>query len=500
LYRVNLQSGQKERLTGGLYSTDLNDISPDGNELIFSVTKPNPSERPYSKNFYYRLNLLTLKADSLFSGNWGGTARYSPDGKKILLLAGPSFFGKLGVNVSSDKIPNEYDTQAFIYDLKSRSVQAISRNFNPEINSAVWHKKDGKIYFIVTEKAYRNLYRYDPGKNQYNKLDLSVEVLDETAISSNSMTAIYNGTNANKPERLYFINLKNNKSKLILYPAETEYRTVRFGKVESWTFKNKDNIEIDGHIYFPPHFDPSKKYPCIVYYYGGTSPVDRGFGGRYPKNYWAANGYIVYVMQPSGATGFGQEFSALHVNDWGKIVADEIIMGVNKFLDAHSYVDRNRVGSIGASFGGFMTMLLQTKTDMFACAVSHAGISSISSYWGEGYWGYLYSGAATANSFPWNRQDIYIDQSPLFNADKITTPLLLLHGKVDTNVPPGESYQLFTALKLLGREVELIEVAGQDHHIMEYNKRKQWSKTIVAWFDKYLKDQPQWWENLYPDN
>ena len=499
LYRVDVKSGQKERLTGGLYSTDLNDISPDGKELIFSVTVPNISERPYLKNLYYRLNLQTLKTDLLFAGNWGGAAQYSPDGKTVLLLAGPSFFGKLGITVSDGKIPNDYDTQAFLYNLKSKSAKAISRDFDPEINSAVWHKKDGKIYLKVTEKAYQNLYQYDPGKDKYKKIDLKVEVLDDLDISSNSEMAIYNGTNANQPERLYSINLKNNNSSLILNPAATEYQTVKFGNVESWTFTNKDNIPIDGHIYFPPGFDASKKYPCIVYYYGGTSPVDRGFGGRYPKNYWAANGYIVYVMQPSGATGFGQDFSALHVNDWGKIVADEIILGVNKFLDAHNYVDRKRVGSIGASYGGFMTMLLQTKTDMFACAVSHAGISSISSYWGEGYWGFEYSGVATANSFPWNRKDIYVDQSPLFSADKITTPLLLLHGKVDTNVPPGESYQLYTALKLLGRDVELIEIAGQDHHIMEYNKRKEWSKTIVAWFDKYLKDQPQWWQDLYPD-
>jgi dipeptidyl aminopeptidase/acylaminoacyl peptidase len=107
---------------------------------------------------------------------------------------------------------------------------------------------------------------------------------------------------------------------------------------------------------------------------------------------------------------------------------------------------------------------------------------------------------ATANSFPWNRKDIYVDFSPLFNADKITTPLLLLHGSSDTNVPPGESTQMFTALKLLGRDVKYIQIAGQDHHILEYKKRKIWTKTIIAYFDKYLKNQPQWWNSLYPDD
>ncbi|MEJ2052340.1 MAG: S9 family peptidase [Calditrichaceae bacterium] len=497
LYRVNVRTGLKERLTAGLYSTDLNDISPDGKELIFRTTQPDPTERPYSKNIYFRLNLKTLNIDTLFESGWGDAAQYSPDGQKVLLIAGPSFFGKIGVNVSNDKIPNEYDNQAYIYDLKSKGIQAITKDFKPSIINAVWHKKDDDIYFSVTEKSYQNLYRYNPENGKYEKVDLDVEVLDDIAVSANSGTALYMGTSANIPPKLFALNLSNNKSNLILDPAAPEYKNIQFGKVERWTFMNKDKIEIEGRIYYPPDFDSSKKYPCIVYYYGGTVPVERSFGGRYPKNVWAANGYVVYVMQPSGATGFGQDFSALHVNDWGKITADEIIMGVNKFLDAHDFIDRKHVGSIGASYGGFMTMLLQTKTDIFACAIAHAGISSISSYWGEGYWGYLYSAVATANSFPWNREDIYVDQSPLFSADKITTPLLLLHGKVDTNVPIGESIQLFTALKLLGREVELIEIAGQDHHIMEYNKRKEWSKTIIAGFDKYLKEQPQWWKDMY---
>ncbi|RLD13760.1 S9 family peptidase, partial [candidate division KSB1 bacterium] len=141
---------------------------------------------------------------------------------------------------------------------------------------------------------------------------------------------------------------------------------------------------------------------------------------------------------------------------------------------------------------------LVSKTNLFAAAVAHAGISSISSYWGQGYWGYLYSAVATANSFPWNRKDIYVNRSPLFNADKINTPLLLLHGTADTNVPTGESIQLYTALKLLGKTVELVEIKDQNHHIMAYGKRKRWTKTIIAWFDRWLKGQPQWWQRLYP--
>ena len=136
---------------------------------------------------------------------------------------------------------------------------------------------------------------------------------------------------------------------------------------------------------------------------------------------------------------------------------------------------------------------------MFAAAVSHAGISSIASYWGEGYWGYQYSAIAAAESFPWNRKDLYLDQSPLFEADKVKTPVLLTHGTADTNVPVGESDQFYTALKLVNAPVEYVQIEGQNHWILDHDKRLLWSRTIVAWFDRWLKDQPEWWNHLYPE-
>lgn len=498
LYSVNVPEGTRTRLTSGLLSTNLHCISPDSKRILFSRSVPDFSERPYSRSDLLMLDLETMQLDSLWSSRWGGSVQWSPDGKKLLVTGAPSLFGDLGVNVPAGMIPNDYDTQAYLYDLATKNIEPISRQFDPAIGGAIWSKTENCIYFNTTDQSCRHLYRYDLARKRFEMIELGIEVLDGIDIADQKPIAVYTGSSAAVPHKAYVIDLKTKKFRLLADPQAEDYQNVQFGKVERWTFTNTRNKEIDGHIYYPPNFDSAKKYPGIVYYYGGTSPVTRDFGGRYPKELYAALGYIVYVLQPSGATGFGQEFSALHVNDWGKIVADEIIDGTKQFLAAHPFVDEKRVGCIGASFGGFMTMLLLTRTDIFAAGISHAGISSISSYWGEGYWGYEYSAVATANSFPWNRPDIYIDQSALFHADKITTPLLLLHGSVDTNVPPGESIQLYTALKLLGREAELIEVEGQNHHILTYNKRILWTKTILAWFDRWLKDQPEWWNELYP--
>lgn len=499
LYKVSLPDGARWRLTAGSLSTSLNGISPDGKKLLFTRSVIDYSERPYSKTELFSLDLQTQEAKILWQGKWFGSALWAPDGKRLLILGGPSAFSTIGINVPNGLVPNEYDTQAYLFDIETRKALPLTRNFNPSVNQAVWSETEDCIYFTTTDRSYSHLYRYDLKKNSFNLIDLGVEVVGQFDLARQKPVAVYTGSSSADPPKAYTIDLENKKYRTLHDPGKEDFASVRFGKVEDWSFKNKEGVTIEGRIYYPPDFNPHKKYPCIVYYYGGTSPVSREFGGRYPKNLYAAQGYIVYVLQPSGATGFGQAFSAAHVNDWGIIVADEIIAGVKKFLSAHAFVDPKKVGCMGASYGGFMTMLLLTRSNIFAAAIAHAGISSISSYWGEGYWGYAYSAIATANSFPWNRKDIYIDQSALFNADKITTPLLLLHGSVDTNVPPGESTQLFTALKILGREVEYIQIFDQDHHIMAYNKRIIWTKTIIAWFDRWLKSQPEWWYEIYPN-
>jgi dipeptidyl aminopeptidase/acylaminoacyl peptidase len=272
---------------------------------------------------------------------------------------------------------------------------------------------------------------------------------------------------------------------------------VRFGRVEPFDFTAEDGTLIEGLLYYPLDFDPAQKYPLLTYYYGGVVPTDRSFGGRYPKNLWAANGYAVYVLQPSGAVGWGQEMSARHVNDWGRRVSGEIQQGVRAVLAAQPFLDGARVGNFGGSYGGFLTLLLLTESDQFAAAISHAGISAIPSYWGEGWWGYLYNAVSAAGSYPWNQPDLYVEQSPLFAADRIDAPLLLLHGSADPNVPPGESEQMFAALRVLGKEVELIRIEGEAHWILTYPKRVLWWQTVLAWFDMHLKGEPEWWEELW---
>ena len=353
-----------------------------------------------------------------------------------------------------------------------------------------------------SEMCIRDRYSLDPANDKITRLPVDVQTVNNFSVGdSESDWLSYCGQGDTYSGMAYLLNLKKGSSKLIADPLRADLNKLELGETTSWTFTASDGTLIDGTMTLPPNFDSSKKYPLIVYYYGGTSPSQHGLTHPYVPQLFASRDYVVYVVNPSGTYGYGQEFSARHVNAWGKRTADDIIEGVKKFCKEHPFVDSKKIGCMGASYGGFMTQYLQTRTNIFAAAISHAGISDVTSYWGEGYWGYSYNSVAAAESYPWTNPELFTKQGSLFNADKIHTPLLLIHGTADTNVPIGESVQLFNALRILGRDVEFISVDGENHTSgsFPFEKRLLWQNTVMAWFAKYLKDDPRWWNDMYPD-
>ncbi|MDR3250817.1 MAG: S9 family peptidase [Tannerella sp.] len=499
LYLYDFDTKATQRLTFGHTSVSLNDISPDGKKALIATNSDNITQRPFSIKTLYELDLTTLKVDTLFTDPFIGGAQYSPDAKQLLITGSGEAFNGIALNIKDGQISNTYDYQAFLVDRKTLAVTPVTKDFNPSINGAQWSKYDNMIYFTTEDKDRISIYCFNPKNSTFRKLDLPEDMIRSFRLAEQAPIAVYQGESATNSYRLYSYNIKTGKSTLLSDPFKSQLDEMELSKVTDWNFVSADGTTIEGRYYLPYGYEEGKKYPMIVYYYGGTSPTARVLESTYPLQVYAALGYVVYTLQPSGTTGFGQEFAARHVNAWGKKTADEIILGTQLFWREHDFVDSAKIGCIGASYGGFMTQYLQTRTDIFAAAVSHAGISNITSYWGEGYWGYSYSSAASAFSYPWNNPQLYHEQSPLFHADKINTPLLLLHGTADTNVPIGESIQMYNALKILGKTVEFITVDKENHGILEYKKRIEWNKTIYAWFARWLKSQPEWWNELYPE-
>lgn len=508
LAKYDLASGILQPLTFGYHNIYLMDISADSRYLLIGKEEERLTKRPTSLTSFYRLDLGSMNASSattpkvetlIEKGEFLNSAQFSPDGKSILVSASPEAFNGIGKNVEEGQTPSMIDTQLYLMTLSDKKVRPLTKDFNPNVQSVDWSKADGNIYFTAEDKDCVHLFQLNPKSGKFTLLKTPEEYIKSFSLASSAAEMAFSGQSASNADRLYKMNTKALKSQLVDDLSARELKDVELGECKAWNFVNSRGDTLCCRYYLPPHFDAAKKYPMIVNYYGGCSPTSRMFQSRYPHHVYAAMGYVVLVVNPSGATGFGQKFSARHVDTAGEGVAEDIISSTQAFCDEHAFVNRKKIGCIGASYGGFMTQYLQTKTDLFAAAISHAGISDHTSYWGEGYWGYSYSEVSMANEYPWTNKHLFVDQSPLYNADKIHTPLLFVHGTADNNVPVGESIQLYTALKLLGRPTAMVLVDGQDHHIIDYEKRLKWQNTIFAWFAKWLQDDASWWTEMYGD-
>ena len=499
LAKYDLASGIMQPLTFGYRNIWASDISADGKKMLFMESHTRLEKRPTTLYSLYMMDMATMQVDTLVENDgFLNSARFSPCGSQIVISGSPEALDGIGKNVKEGQTPSMYDYQLYIMNLADRKITPVTKDFNPNVGSYVWNRYDGQIYFTAENTDLISLFKMDPVSGKIVQMPVGEDLVNRFTLATAAPVMVWYGQGASNSDRSYIVDLKKGKTTLLEDLSREILAGVKLGECHGWNFTNSKGDEINGRYYLPANFDPSKKYPLIVNYYGGCSPTERNFESRYPHHLYAAMGYVVYVVNPSGATGFGQEFSARHVNTAGNGPADDIVEGTKQFCKEHSFVDASKIGCIGASYGGFTTMYLQTITDIFAAAISHAGISDHTSYWGEGYWGYSYSEVSMANSYPWSETDLYVKQSPLYNAQKVNTPILFVHGDADTNVPVGESIQMYTALKLLGKPTDMVLVKDQNHHILDYNKRILWQNTIFAWFAKWLQNDPTWWDTMYP--
>lgn len=499
LSKLDLRTGVLQPLTYGNKNVWLYDISNDGRYIIFGISHDRLTQRPTTLTTVCRMDVQTMTVDTLIreDGFLSGID-YIPGTNMLLITGSAEAFNRLGCTLPDSLIPNQFEHEMFLFDIDSKRAQSLTQAFDPSIKS-VYLAHNGLCLFTAEDKDSVSLYELNLKNYAIRRIPQPCEVIGGGSLAANGSTMLLYGSSACTPDRLYKLTFgKKGSVQLLEDPNADRMAQIDLGTCEGYSFTSKNGYPISGHYYLPANFDASKKYPVIVHYYGGCSPTARRFGGgsHYPAHYWNANGYIVLIVNPGGASGFGQEWGARHVNTMGEGIAEDIIEATEWFAQ-NPWVNRDKIGCVSASYGGFMTQLLLTKTDLFATGISHAGISDHTSYWGEGYWGYSYSEVSAANSYPWTRKDLYVDRSPLYNANKIHKPILFTHGTADTNVPIGESIQMYTALKLLGIPTAFIMVEGENHGIMDFHKRQKWINSMVAWFNRWLQDDPTWWNEIY---
>ena len=433
------QPGYRNRRNYSLYDIETGITTPitkgarnvyvipnkDASRFLVSIHSEQLTERPFEFTDLLLLDPATGTADTLVRHDgFIGSFQFSPDEKYVSLTGSPEALGGIGNTLPKDKIPSSYEYELFLINLETKEISCLTRDFDPSVSSYQWSEQDGMIYALCENHDLKSLYRINPKDGKAEMLPLSEPyIYSSFSLAKEKPFLAYIGESSMSTDRCWLRDMKTGKEKLLCDLNPTRLKDIQLGKCEDWNFKAERGDTIYGCYFLPPFFDETKQYPMLVYYYGGCSPVGRLLDSYYNFQEWAAMGYVVYLIQPSGCSGFGQEFASRHVNAYGDYTADDIIQGTKQFCKEHPFVKADKIGCMGASYGGFMTMYLQTVTDIFAAAMSHAGISNPASYWGYGYWGYSYSTTSAAHSYPWNNMELYSGHAPLFNADKVHTPM-----------------------------------------------------------------------------
>jgi dipeptidyl aminopeptidase/acylaminoacyl peptidase len=506
LYVTSLSEGITYPLTSvGEFAVDEFALSPDGNRIIFT-RRIAITGRPFFDTEFWLYNIPSGEARLVTTQKIPFETRplnltLLPD-NKTLLFTSSNYFSDQDTagthSLSEDDI--------WMCDLNTGQMRNLIGDTQFTVNEGggtfnamFYNPKDKRLYFPAFTKGFSKIYSLDV-KNPQDIKELPFDniYIYNLNFSADGKRCVYIDSQLDRPNEVYSYDLEKKQARLLINPNEDLTKEFKIGAYERWDFIDSKGFTIDGWLIYPPDFDKAKKYPLIVYYYAGVSQLDEGF--YYPYHFFAANGYVVYALTPVGAIAHGDKFADYHANDWGTNATQDIIEGVQKLVKDKPFIDRAKMGCYGASYGGFTTMDLVTKTDMFAGAVAMYGISDIASYWGGGTWGYTYGDIALPTSFPWNRPDIFAGKSPLYHADKVKTPLLLLHGISDVNVPELESEQMFTALRVQGKEVALVKFPNEDHGIAgKYTNYLAHREMMLEWFDKYLKGEPEGWERRWQD-
>jgi dipeptidyl aminopeptidase/acylaminoacyl peptidase len=261
--------------------------------------------------------------------------------------------------------------------------------------------------------------------------------------------------------------------------------TLDISKPESIWWTGAEGTKIQGWLFKPPKFDATKKYPLVLFIHGGPQGVwGDAFSYRWNPEVFAGHGYVVLAANPRGSTTFGQKLTDEISGDWGGKAYTDLMNGVDHVLSL-GFVDRDRLGAAGGSYGGYMVNWILGHSNRFKALVSHAGVYNLTSMYGvtEELWfpEWEFSGP------PWSNPQMYERWSPHLSAVKFKTPTLVILGELDYRVPIGEGLQLFTALQRQGVPSRLLYFPDEGHWVLKPQNSMLWHKTVFEWFDRYLK-------------
>ena len=491
IWVIDARTGKGRQLTDHPVWDELDPAySPNGREIAFVSNRLNePDQNPDA------VDLFVMSASGgephLIKTPIGpkGQPSFSPDGQWLAYYGqegeglGYRNYGLWVVPVDGSK-PSKNLTQKF--DLTASSM-VINDVGSPEQMRPTWSIDGRQIYFQVAYHGSSLLKRISLEGRDLQDIVGEGGVVGSYSFDRTQSKLAYFFGQMHDPGQVYLRELGSGTTRHLTRINRELLDTISLPRVEEVWFKNPEGLSLQGWIMYPPRFDPKRKYPSILEIHGGPQ-TQYGKFFMHEFNYFASNGYVVYFSNPRGGRGYGESHTKAIWGDWGSADYDDV-MAFAEMMARKPYIDKNRMGVTGGSYGGYMTLWIIGHNDFFKAAVTQRCVSNFISEWGSSDLNWTFEQELTAGP-PFKDLKKYWDMSPMKYIGNAKTPTMVIHNEGDLRCPIEQGEQAFVALKRLGVETEFIRFPEEFHGLSRTgrtDRRIARLNHILRWMDKFLK-------------
>jgi dipeptidyl aminopeptidase/acylaminoacyl peptidase len=449
----------------------------DGKQIAYTCKKLNGKEYALSTNSdIYLYDIATGKTQNLTQGMMGYDVEpaFSPDGKHMAWLS----MERDGFEADRNRI--------FILELASGKKTELTKGFDQSAAHLNWSKDGSTLYFISgvrgTEQVYAvdaktaKITRLSEGTHNYNSIVQAGDMLVGTQCSMSY------------PVELWTLDPRTGRQAPLTRMNEGTLKDVQWGDVKERIVKTTDGKDMLAWVIYPPNFDPSKKYPALLYCQGGPqSQVSQFFSYRWNFQLMAANGYIVIAPNRRGLPGFGQAWNDAISGDWGGQPMKDYLSAVDD-LTKESYVDKDKLGCVGASYGGYSVyMLAGMHQKRFKTFISHCGLFNLESWYPSTEEMFFAKWDMKGGYWEKPQPKSYAQFSPHNLVGNWDTPMLVIHGEKDFRVPVSEGMQAFGAAQLQGIPSRFLYFPEEGHWVLGAQNGILWHRVFFDWLGRSLK-------------
>ncbi len=501
LFLVSAEGGVARDLTPGphdvppfsLGGQDQYVFSPDGKEVAYTSNHdPVPAISTNDDIFIMSTAGGEAKRITTNPGS-DGTPIYSPDGKYI------AYRSQLRGGYESDRF------RLMLSERATGKITDLTPSFDRWVDAITWAPDSKTIYFTAENEGEAPIYKIDVTAQNPWPQELVAGFNDSPTPTPDGKTLLFDQMSVAAPNEIYSAPLQFAQCRMAAPPnayslpgcllskaqAVTNLNgpmlaQVEMQPLESFWFTGAAKEKVQGFVVKPPNFDTNKRYPGKFLIHGGPQGAwGDDWSYRWNPELFAANGYVVIMINFHGSTGYGQKFIDAINGDWGGAPFQDLMLGLDYAEKTYPYVDKDRECALGASYGGYAINWIEGHTARFKCLVSHDGMFNTESAYGttEELWFNEWEFKGT----PWTNREMYRKWSPHLSATNFKTPILVVHGQLDYRLDVSEGFQLFTTVQRLGIPSKMLYFPDEGHWVLKPQNSRLWYQTVNDWVDEWTK-------------